>query len=229
MDRSRSVTLIAVVAGMAAVAVLVVVGVWVWVAFAPALVEMVPRADHPATLADLTGPWRAAPMRLDSVTEMKADAACRRDPEFPGGVRLALVDARGGGKLPTIYDGGEDLMVDCVDTGIGPDGNVWGSMRTVGPGLRPDPGKLRSLGGGQFWSADRPGWAYASGRVGQGIVAVVVDVAGIGRITATVQNGWYLAWWEVARSNTCCGPPQPRTVTAFDAFGTVLDQIVQGQ
>ena len=211
---------------MAAVAVLVVVGVWVWVAFAPALVEMVPRADHPATLADLTGPWRAAPMRLDSVTEMKADAACRRDPEFPGGVRLALVDARGGGKLSTIYDGGDDLIVDCV-TEIGPDGDVWGSIRTVGPGLRSGPGQLRSIGGGGGGGADGPGMTWTFGRVGQGIVAVVVDVAGIGRITATVQNGWYLAWWEGARG--LGDPPQPRTVTAFDAFGTVLDQIVQGQ
>ena len=226
MDRSsRPVTLVAVVVGMAAVAVLVVAAIWV--AFAPAPAGWVGRADPAAaTLAELIGPWRAAPLRLDPVTEMKADQACRSDSEFPDGMRLVLADARGGGKLPTIYVG-DDSMADCVYTEIGAAGQVSGSLSSVQHGLGGNtrPGKLSPGGGGGVGGAG--GWTYTSGRVGEGIVTVVVSVAGIGPITATIQNGWYLAWWEGAPDRG--GPRQPRTVTAFDASGSILDQVTEGR
>ena len=89
-------------------------------------------------------------------------------------------------------------MIECVYTTIEADGVVEGSIST-GPGTLAGviPGRLQPLGGA-FIGHGPSAWGYTSGRVSAGIDKVVVEVTGIGPIAATLQNGWYLAWWEGA-------------------------------
>ena len=89
-------------------------------------------------------------------------------------------------------------------------GSRWGHQLRMGSSLQGELDSFGSFGPGD----DR--WVYTLGRVSTSVETVVVDVPGIGRVTPTMRNGWYLAWWE--------GPPpgeraQPWTVTAFDVSG----------
>ena len=170
-------------------------------------------------LAELIGPWRPTPVDLGSAMSAKADEACRTYPHFPPGeFELVLIDARGGGRLPSLYADG-DANATCITSDIGPDGQVRAAVTSTGWG--PLRGELDSTG---YNGPDDDGYVHAMGRVGSSVESVVVDVPGIGRVTPTMRNGWYLAWWE--------GPPpgaelQAFTVTAFDASGQQIDQIVE--
>jgi hypothetical protein len=192
---------------------------------APASDQAPPQVDvgRPATLLELTGPWRPEPLRLDPLLATQADRVCRRDQSFPiEKLDLVLIDARGGGRLPTLYAGG-DATADCHYMQISKTGVVTGSISGSGTGQggQPPDGKLSLVGTGSIEKA----WSYRSGRAGAGITRVVVDVAGIGAITATLQNGWYFAWWPGAPKR---GEPGPSvTVTAFDAAGEPIDQLTQ--
>ncbi|MET1233050.1 MAG: hypothetical protein ABWY52_09405, partial [Candidatus Limnocylindrales bacterium] len=90
------------------------------------------------------------------------------------------------------------------------------------------PGHLSPSGSGGFTDGD-VAVQYVIGRVGAGTGRVVLDVEDIGPVTATLSNGWYLAWWEAGRplDPNRPGPHLPSkrfTVTAYDAFGQITDQ-----
>jgi hypothetical protein len=180
-------------------------------------------AARPATRADLTGAWRAEPFVLDPLLATQVDRVCRRDPSFPiAHLDLVLIDARGGGRLPTLYAMG-DATADCLYTQISGPGVVTGSLSGTGTGQEAQlpAGKLSLVGTGSIEKA----WSYRSGRVGLGIERVVVDVAGFGPITATLQNGWWFVWWPGASER---GKPEPRVIIAgFDTLGAPVDQLTE--
>jgi hypothetical protein len=188
------------------------------------------RAGGPATLADLVGPWQREPLDIDAGVRAAADRACRADPEFPPGVQLAAIDARGGGRLMTIYAGPGGTMAECSYVEVAADGSVTGSLSGWGTsGVAPlAPGRLAAHGGGGF--TDGPvAVQYVIGRVGAGTARVVVDVEGLGPVRASLGNGWYLAWWETGKPPDPNGPgphvPTRRyTVTAYDGSGQATDQ-----
>ena len=187
-------------------------------------------AGRSATLADLVGPWRREPFTIDANVRAAADRTCRADSEFPPGVQLVIADARGGGRLMTAYAGPGGATADCIYIKVAPDGSVTGSLSGTGKGAfaQLPPGQLDSVGGGGF-SDDDVAVQYVLGRVGAGAARVVLDVEGIGPVTATLGNGWYLAWWETGQPLDPNGPgpqlPSRRyTVTAYDALGQITDQ-----
>ena len=105
-------------------------------------------------------------------------------------------------------------------------GSLSGSGRGVLAPLAP--GQLESFGGGGF-SDDNVAVQYVMGRVGAGMGRIVVDVEGLGPVTATLGNGWYLAWWETGQPLDPNGPgphlPSKRfAVTAYDTLGQITDQ-----
>ena len=182
-----------------------------------------------ATLADLVGPWQRQPFTIDENVRAAADRACRADVGFPPGVQLVLIDARGAGRLMTLF-AGPGGHADCLYTEVAADGSVTGSLSGNGSGtLAPlAPGQLENYGGGGF-SNEATAIQYVMGRVGAGAERVVLQVADVGPVTATVSNGWYLAWWETGRPLDPNGPgphlPSKRyTVTAYDAFGQIIGE-----
>ena len=184
----------------------------------------------PALLADLLGPWRSEPLTIPDALAAAADRVCRADPAFPAGVTLALIDARGAGKLMAYYDG-PAAGASCEYLEVSPTGEVTGSISSTWTGQQPGaaPGRLES--GGSSGSTDAGGtvWQTASGRAGAGIAHVVIVVDGVGPVSATLRNGWFSAWWPVGRPLQPMNAPGPgmpsRTyvVTAYDALGQPID------
>ena len=162
------------------------------------------------------------------------DRACRADPEFPPGVQLLGIDARGGGRLMAVF-AGPGVQAECAYTEVAADGSVTGSLSSGGTAdLAPmRPGQVENDGFGGFnTKAGAVGIQYVMSRLGAGVERVVLQVADIGPVTATLGNGWYLAWWETGTPPDPNGPgphvPSRRyTVTAYDALGQVTDQKTQ--
>jgi hypothetical protein len=187
-------------------------------------------AGRLATLADLVGPWQREPFIIDAQVRAAADRACRADSEFPPGVQLVGIDARGGGRLITAYAGPGGATADCIYIEVARDGSITGSLSSRGTSeFAPlAPGQLAAQGSGGF-SDDDVAVQYVLGRVGAGTARVVLDVEHVGPVTATLSHGWYLAWWETGRPRDPNGPgphiPSKRyTVSAYDTFGQVTDQ-----
>ena len=187
------------------------------------------RAGRLATLADLVGPWQREPFIIDGNVRAAADRACRADTEFPPGVQLVGIDARGAGRLITIY-AGPGGAADCTYIEVAPDGSVTGSLSSRGTSMFAPlaPGQLEPYGGGSFTDGNIA-VQYVMGRVGAGVGRVVLDVEDIGLVTATLGNGWYVAWWETSRALPANGqradiPSKRYAVAAYDAFGQITDQ-----
>ena len=199
----------------------------------------VPLGPVPATLAQLTGPWQAAPLSLDPVMWSTIEGACRRDIEFPAGAHAMHIEVRGGGVAIVRMTGAQSGT--CYALQITPDGRVNGA----GPGSRSEasehwlipPG--RTLGpveqqiveGGELKVS---GWSV-NGPVGEGIQTVIVQPLGRPQIVATVMNGWFSAWWpaQLVDPNAPAGQglrphdqaPPPVSIQGLDANGNVVNQI----
>ena len=126
------------------------------------------------------------------------------------------------------------MTADCSYIEVAQSGAIRGGLggvMTVDMFAPLAPGQLEYPGGGQF-SDDTTTVQYVIGRVGAGTARVVLEVEGIGSVTATLGNGWYLAWWEAGKPLDPTGPGRPHplpgqryTATAYDALGHVTDQI----
>lgn len=173
-----------------------------------------------ATTAELTGPWRAVPLVIDPALTDALDQSCRRDPEFPPGVALVAIDARGDGRLIAQYAGGNE-SADCAYGRISEGGTVSGGLSGNRTGVAPvSPGQLSMVnfvGGtpreGQPLASGA--WGWVSGRAGQGIAKVVIEISGRVDVTASLQNGWFVAWWPAAIGDSVA-------LSAFDASGAEL-------
>ena len=96
------------------------------------------------------------------------------------------------------------------------------------------PGRLQDVetqmvGGGDLRIA---GWS-AYGRVGPGVSTVVVQPEGLPMAIATLENGWFSAWWpvEVRDPNAIQGGEPdhfvPVVIRAYDELGNLLDESVE--
>lgn len=92
---------------------------------------------------------------------------------------------------------------------------------------------LPAIGGTEFGDVERStidggrltttGWSVL-GRIGAGIASVTVEPAGAPLVTATVQNGWFAAWWPTrpgeARPDGLHHPAA--LIRGFDIFGNAV-------
>ena len=186
-----------------------------------------------ASLAELTGPWRAIPLSLDPVVRERVAAGCRRDIELPAGTVAAVIDARGAGVVTVRMTGGgagrcEALEITSRGDVFGAGGGWSGNQEPV---AEPPPTKLGdvehgSVGGGNL----RIQGFSVLGRAGAAIAVVEVAMADGQFVTATVENGWFSAWWPAQIPNQRLGfDPFPDVlIRAFDASGVQLDQVQHG-
>jgi hypothetical protein len=192
----------------------------------------VPIGRPPATLAELTGAWQAAPLRLDPLMWGTIENACRRDIEFPAGAHALHIDARGGGVAIVRMTGAQSGT--CYALQITATGQVNGA----GPGARSEaaehwvipagttlgPVEQQTVEGGDLKVTGRS----VQGPAGAGIQTVIVQPLGQPQIAATVMNGWFSAWWPVALPQNQQGvPPAPGPVRiqGFDANGELVNEI----
>ena len=187
--------------------------------------------QRPATVAELRGPWRQAPLRLDVATRGRIEQACRREIEMPPGATAVVIDVRGAG-VATIRIAGVNAG-SCDALEISANGQIAGAgagWRAPGPddAIGLPAGKLghiekQTVGGG---SLTVEGWSVY-GRAGPGIASVVIEPQNHLAVIATLQNGWFAAWWpaQANRPNRDGAAHPPFVVRAYDPTGTLLDQI----
>jgi hypothetical protein len=153
-----------------------------------------------ASLAELLGPWRAEPLGLDPAMAGRIVDRCARDMEGPPGVPPQFIDVRGAGVAMARLSGpntaiGCDALQITANGGVEGAGGGWRSgeaEQLPGLGVTEIAAIQRStVGGGHL---EVQGWSV-HGRVGNGIASVTVEPAGHPVVVATVQNGWFAAWW----------------------------------
>ena len=188
---------------------------------------------RPATIEELRGPWRPTPLLLDPVMRDRADAACRSDMQMPPQAQPVLIDARGA-SVVTLRYGGPNVAGDCDALEITASGDFVGAgggmsgQGEAAPGIADTqlgPFEVHAVGGG---SLEAQGHSVV-GRVGRGIARVVIEAAGLPEITATVENGWFGAWWPRQPGDPDpLGPMGPRPslfrVSAYDLGGRLVDE-----
>ena len=193
-----------------------------------------PIVRPPATLAQLTGPWQAAPLRLDPVMWGTIEDACRRDIEFPVGAHALHIEVRGGGVAIVRMTGAQSgtcyalqIMADGHVSGAGPGARSETSEHWVIPaGATLGPVEQQTVEGGDLKVT---GWSV-NGPVGAGIGTVIVQPLGQPQIVATVMNGWFSAWWPVPpppqnQQGVQLPPPGPLRIQGFDANGQLVNEI----
>ena len=71
-----------------------------------------------------------------------------------------------------------------------------------------------------------------TGHVGAGTARVVLDVEGIGSVAASLDDGWYLAWWPVGMGPADAAgrrdvQSKAFSMMAYNASGQITDRITE--
>jgi hypothetical protein len=189
-----------------------------------------------ASIEELVGPWRKDPLALDLAMADRIAEACARDMSVgpgavppPGGVRPQVIDVRGAG-VAIVRLSGPAAAMGCDALQITPTGAIMGAgggwstgqaevLPAIGPTELADI-QRSTITGGDLQVA---GWSVV-GRAGAGIAAVTVAEAGGPVVVATLQNGWFAAWWSApAAAVRDGGGIQPAVLLrGFDSFGNQL-------
>lgn len=166
--------------------------------------------DKPPT--DDLSTWQAVPLQPDPALEAiaaSAQSSCRVGPQADP-VRLLLQDRRTTWTAAFLFIA-PGAYGDCfVTTAIGGMGG--------GSGPLPDAlsGVLTIDSNGAWDIADGKA-RLLGGRVGVGVTRVEILLDDGRGVTASVRDGYWLAWWPDG--------PLARGVTAFDAFGVALASV----
>ena len=167
----------------------------------PAGSEAIDDVTVPAAMALLLGPWRPEPVQLwPALLHIVAQTCARSMQPFPPAPLIA-VDARGEGRLETLFAGPGGMAM-CNDMTIAPDGRVeaaGGGMTSVDPAPQPPVAGLRSAGVSTSGGGDgRVTSSVIIGQAGEGIARVAVAMPGRPRMWATLSQGWYVFWFPGA-------------------------------
>jgi hypothetical protein len=169
---------------------------------------------------DIGEPWQAAPFAIDPAVIAAADQTCR-DPGMgimKAGVPLVLVDARGGNYLYLKFAAGGDEAECFVERDAKGTLTNQGGGSSSGGGAQPAlaPTEIQLGGSGSQSSGNGPGQtkSFASGRAGGGIGAVEIVLSNGTSIQASLNGGWFAAWWPSADSAT--------RARGYDGSGTVV-------
>jgi hypothetical protein len=177
-----------------------------------------------AKLEDVRGPWRPAPLAIDQATIAAAGDVCQ-DARKVGGPdmapldQLAVVDARGSGRLTLLYAGAGRSFMQC-DLRVDARGELsmaggW-SQNEAGLDLllaQDDVTIVQS--GGVLGDAGLA--SYASGRIGPAVAGVQLVFIDGSVVRASIGGGWFTAWWPTDE--------MAFVVQAFDATGAKIGEV----
>jgi hypothetical protein len=155
-------------------------------------------------------------------TRAEIDAVCGAVPELPDDMTLAVVDARGEGRLLVGYanPGGSTAWLEAT---MRPELPIECQiMSEAGGGLVPPAGReLRPSSVGS--SDDGEGWwTLFSGSAGADISEVAAEVPGLPPIVGTLTaDGWFALWWPEAGD-----PPFDFRIVGFGADGAEIAEFV---
>jgi hypothetical protein len=168
-------------------------------------------AGADASAVPIAGPWQAVPFApLDARLTDAAEAACRdMDGAGPARVQVVLHDQRGAG-VDTVILAGPAFLAEC-DTQLRTNAlvtSVGGSSAPFRGAPPPDLAVTTELGT-TMSGTGVPTRTVVGGRAGAGVARVVVAVADGRQVTASLGNGFYVAWWpgaDTAVSIVVSGP-----------------------
>ncbi len=178
-------------------------------AVAGGLVIIPPGQDEPAFAS-----WTAVPAAMPAPDVKAAGQACKRDhqqglevlresaPLLPTTERLermrtVLAERRGKYAYTLLAD--DVWIVECLDgvaSSMNPVGDVDDEMRER---IIPAAGGVVVYTGGTA-RVPEGHYNWLTGRVGRHVTGVQVNSTGEGVVTATVSNGYFVAWWPGTRS-----------------------------
>ena len=159
--------------------------------------------------------WSAKPTKPAPGQLAAAAAACRQSQSSVAGLPLALADTRGPFTF-AVYANSESTAT-CIK---GPSFVSLSESQASSPVVVPDgrvllSGAHRSERGGQAF-----GFAY--GRTGTGVSAMTLVLDDGTKVQATVDNGWFVAWWPNA------GQPKSAELTTPSGVSTQTFDLPSG-
>lgn len=176
--------------------------------------------------------WSAVPVVADPALQAALLASCK-DPITPETTDVERVFLEEINRLPMVLvdqrgRSGVALFAERRETGIASKlclGSLddAGTLRTAGAGSSlgaqetPSDGSLRLVGGVQIWSDGGETLSAVFGTSDLRVAKVVVSRASGGDVTATVKDGYWVAWWP--------GEDAAQGVTAFAADGSEVKTI----
>lgn len=190
-----------------------------------------------ASIQDLTGPWRPTPLLLDPVMRDRIATTCRRDIERKPTSTVAVMDVRGFGVAVVRMTGDSAGACDAIQVteggqAVGAGGGWRQDQPEVAVPLNEtaiDEVQVGQVGGGDLRTEGRS----VIGRAGAGIAVVTVDTPGQPQILATLENGWFAAWWPAKLPDPNLGraiePDVPYVVRGYDADGALVAEVSNQQ
>lgn len=147
--------------------------------------------------------WTAYPAALSTGQTSAVAQQCQRWAEISitqAPTQVVLSERRGDIGL-ALLTGPNGLIVTCQQ-GLGGSGEPSGGSSKMYLTQIPDPNQILSDGGSGFAEDDgEPIFRVVTGRVGADVTGVIVHTSEQGDVIATVENGYFTAWWP--------GPPEP--------------------
>jgi hypothetical protein len=131
--------------------------------------------------------WTAQPTKPTTAQIADAERVCSAQIPIKG-LPLVLSDTRGPFTF-RIY-ANSDTMTDCT---VGPSFTHTSGLNSDGP-IAPPAGQAK-LGVAHVTTRDGKAYSFSQGAVGDGVTGVTLHLADGSTVTATVQGGWYVAWW----------------------------------
>ena len=169
--------------------------------------------------AEILGPYQVEPYRaFDRAAIEPLERACQTgdagmEPMIRPPLQPVLADARGEGRIILLYEAADGSYAECTGK-LQPDGSV--QLEGGGSGssdLALQPFELGPSAGSVVESGS-DSWSAVNGTIGSEIGGVVIELEDGTRITASVGNGRYAAWWPGSIGN--------RRTLAYDRAGNLV-------
>lgn len=155
--------------------------------------------------------WSATPTTPAGGQLAAAQAACQQqDPQLRSATPT-VADTRGPSSLLLYADGASETA--CV-TGPPLLGTFTDSPTVDGAALAAAAIDPQAILVGL--AADGQGFRVLAGRVGDGVTAMSLVLAGGSTVQASVAGGWFAAWWPGSWSGSAGAPPSDQALAGFD-------------
>ena len=165
----------------------------VGVAVAVAVLFIGTTGRGPSSASAFAG-WTTSPTSASAAQLRRAESACAHHAPLIESAKPAVSDTRGPGSL-LVYST-RAATTTCV-TGRPQLGTETLTRRATDVLTASDAVEPESLG--LEFAADGQGFREIAGQVGSDVTSVVIVLQGGDHIQATVNNGWFAAWWPVSR------------------------------
>jgi hypothetical protein len=141
--------------------------------------------------------WTPHPTLITGTQAADIQRSCHDAYPTPGDAeRAAFTERRGNFTLSLVAT--DHAIGSCFypDESLAPNSNVegaasWSAFDSTSP-LGPD--EVQALRGGE-WTGSEGTYTTSVGRIGSDVTAVAITAAGGPTTTATVRDGYYIAWW----------------------------------